>query len=101
MPHPSQLDSGNPLAGIDQSGGDLAAGKEVKDQTSVASGDVDQEQGRRGGGQMGGAAGGAMGGKKKSSFERIVEKLAPLYPHYARCVVDGMQGVHRLRLVLV
>ena len=38
----------------------------------------------------GGAGGGATGGKKKSSFERIVEKLAPVYPHYARYVFTCM-----------
>ncbi len=27
---------------------------------------------------------GGLGGGKKSSFDRIVEKLCPLYPHYAR-----------------
>ena len=37
-----------------------------------------------GGASGGGGGGGAAGGKKKSSFERIVEKLAPVYPHYAR-----------------
>ena len=58
-----------------------------KDQVSVAGRDVSSEQGRGGGGgAVGGAtaSGGALAGKKKSSFERIVEKLAPVYPHYAR-----------------
>ena len=53
-------------------------------------GDGEPEQSR--GGAVGGASGGggggaAAGGKKKSSFERIVEKLAPVYPHYARSVL--------------
>ena len=50
-------------------------------------GDGEPEQSRGGavGGATGGGGGGA-GGKKKSSFERIVEKLAPVYPHYARYV---------------
>ena len=58
----------------------------------VASGgggeDGEPEQSRggaMGGATSGGGGGGATGGKKKSSFERIVEKLAPVYPHYARC----------------
>lgn len=51
--------------------------------------DVEPEQtrgGAVGGATNGGGGGGATsgGGKKKSSFERIVEKLAPVYPHYAR-----------------
>ena len=73
------VEVGNPMAGVEASSEDPAAEKEVRDQTSN---DVDQEQAR----QMGGATatGGGAGGKKKSSFERIVEKLAPLYPHYAR-----------------
>ena len=70
------------MAGVEASSEDLAADKEVRDQTSVASGDVDQDQGRKMGGAI--AVGAGVGGKKKSSFERIVEKLAPLYPHYAR-----------------
>ena len=74
------MEGSNPMAGLEASSEDLAADKEVRDQTSVASGDVDQEQGRK----MGGAIAAGAGGKKKSSFERIVEKLAPLYPHYAR-----------------
>ena len=41
----------------------------------------------RGGGGGGGDVATGGGGKKKSSFERIVEKLAPVYPHYARCVI--------------
>ena len=61
--------------------------------------DAESEPSR--GGAVGGAVGGATssrgggggdaatggGGKKKSSFERIVEKLAPVYPHYARYVI--------------
>ena len=67
------------MTGVEASSDDFAADKEVRDQTS---GDIDLEQGRK----MGGAtvAGAGAGAKKKSSFERIVEKLAPLYPHYTR-----------------
>lgn len=43
----------------------------------------------RGGGGGGGDAATGGGGKKKSSFERIVEKLAPVYPHYARYIVHN------------
>ena len=52
-------------------------------------GDGEPEQSR--GGAVCGATsgGGAAGGKKKSSFERIVEKLAPVYPHYARYTYEA------------
>ena len=33
-----------------------------------------------------GAQGEASGGAKKSSFDRIVDKLGPAYPDYSRCV---------------
>ena len=55
-------------------------------------GDGEPEQSRAGtvgGATGGGGRGGAAGGKKKSSFERIVEKLAPVYPHYARYTYEA------------
>ena len=73
------MSDGDAAAGGEQTDGDIDA----KEQPSVAQGggaNVDTERG------VGGAVGGASSaaGKKKSSFERIVEKLAPVYPHYAR-----------------
>ena len=67
-------------------------------------GDAEQEQGRGGAvgvatGARGGEGGGA--GKKKSSFERIVEKLAPVYPHYARYVRVHVREVYNILLNFV
>ena len=54
----------------------------VSSQRIAGEGELEQGRGGAVGGAVGGGGGGA--GRKKSSFERIVEKLAPLYPHYAR-----------------
>ena len=83
---PSGDAGGNPPVSNEATGGDFAPQNEAENPSqppaSKHSGDIEKEQGK-GGGVVGGATGGG-GGRKKSSFERIVEKLAPLYPNYSR-----------------
>ena len=91
---PSGDAGGNPPVSSEATGGDFTPLNEAENPSQPPSskhsggGDVEKEQGKGGGvvgGAMGGGGGGGGGGgRKKSSFERIVEKLAPLYPNYSR-----------------
>lgn len=78
MQHVPHMEGGGPSVGAEATTADLSPDKDNLDQIPSAQpgGDFDSGQGRGGGG--------GGGGRKKSSFERIVEKLSPLYPHYAR-----------------